>query len=597
MKRVGQAAMIALAMAGLALYSPFAAELTWGSALARALGGGALAGVALWRARPQKRAIRYAFGTGAAFALSCVLGMELQNHGVIRPDASALALNLLCFVGLGCLWGLLGLWLLTRGGAAIRRLSRWEERRALEPAGFPKKLFFTAWLGVFLCWLPVWLAFFPVLGNYDIASHVQQCVSGAYSTLHPLLYTLLIKAFMELGGENHTLAMALLAAFQLLLMSGSFACAAARARQLGARLFAVLGVLAFCALFPVFPILSLSVTKDAPYACFALLTMTELARLFALPADEKKRAVAPFLLCAALTGLLRYNGVVALGLMTLGALALWRGAAWKERLGFAALSIAAAALVAVGTAGLNGATRAESSFVTRRDLASLPSQQLIRSALETEDYDEYLRIMQWYGGETALTRYRPRLADYTKLYIKVDHDDGWRGYYRTWLQVGLRHPKAYLEAFLELNRGLWFVDDLSHTEIYVTGLEHFGYLTNNEVDCAQEGYLISYDSKLPGLKALLNRLTADNGYLAIPGVRWLFSVGFQCWLALALGVIGLYRRDRVLSRAMSWSVAQLIVLLAAPAVLVRYELPIFCGNALGLMLATRRVQPRPKINS
>lgn len=552
--------------------------------------------LALPKATPRR--LRYGLPTAFLFALSCAVGAELQVHGTLRTGALAICLNLLCLLGLWVLGGLFLLALFAYGGNILHRLgSSPLEKRLKTWQG--QRVFWTALGVLLLCWLPVWLAYSPGLSNYDIRSHMDQCISGVYSTLHPLLYTLLLKACLLLAGVlggGSTLAIALLCGLQLLLVSGVLSYSIMTLRRLGASALSCLVALAFFALFPVFPLMAISTTKDVPYAVFALLLMVQLYALIREPdvflSSWKKWL--PLLVTGLLMGLLRYNGIVSLGLFVVLFLIFYQERSQQKsekktapkrfKWRIAVLLLGIVGLTPLANSGLNAATDAQPSFVTMRDMASLPSQQLVRALLEMPHNNaEYRSVVFWYSGAGMINNYRPRLADYTKRYINVDHDDGWRGFARTWLEVGLRHPKAYVEAFLELNRGLWFIHDVSHANIYYEEFENFGYLLNNQVDCAVPGDPIHFDSKLPWLQAFLNRLTTENTYLKVPFLRMVFSIGAECWLCYLLFLGALYRRDRAMACAMGWMLCLTVILLAAPAVLVRYTLPVFLGNGVGMM--------------
>lgn len=606
--------LAALGAVGLALYAPYPVEHPvlslidlWKPGLGQSVARGALGFALGWiwaryaLARPGRRPLRYGLGLGGLFACTCVLGMELQRYGTLRLTWQSVGLNLLCFAGLWALSALLLLWAMARGGRWLRRGPF--PGRGISLLGYQGLLL--------LCWLPVWLAYAPGLANYDILSHMQQCASQQYATLHPVLYTLVVQACLWAGealGGSTTLAIALLCWLQMLLLSGALAYGLFHLQRMGVGRRSMGLAVLFLGLFPVFPLLAISTTKDVPYAALTLVVMVQLLRMFQQPGVfwATPRRWVGLLLAATLMGMLRYNGVASLGLLALCLLWAWRpGRArrkachgsmpgdlrWRGRT--MALLLSTLLMAYGGNQALNAATHAAPSFVTARDMASLPSQQLVRATLEMEhNSPEYQAAVRWYSGAGMLHNYRPRLADYTKRYLNVDQEDGWRSFALTWLQVGINHPKAYLEAFWEMNRGLWFIQDLSHANIYPEVFPLFGYLLNNQADCGEYVTPIQFHSKLPGLQAFLNGLTTENQYLKIPLVRMLFSVGAQCWLTVLLFAAALYRRDRPLCCAMGWLLCLLAVLAFAPAVLVRYTFPLFLGNVVGVLALGRAQEAR-----
>lgn len=607
------------------------------SALIRTLLGGVLAWQLSRFTLPQLtvRQLRYAGTLALLFAACCCIGSSLQCHGKLPTEIIEWMLLIPEWQGL---FSFFLVFLLAAIHFAGRILAKWRATPTqnfssdIKPSHFKKSIpihilrlnfhstsrrscllrFLFLHAGIFICWLPVWLAYYPGLANYDILSHMMQCASGQYSTLHPVLYTLLLQCCLQLSSLFHgdtTLAIALLCLGQMLLLSGAMAWSLSTLLRHGASLLPCLLIGLFFALFPVFPLLAVSTTKDVPYAALALIVMILLfefshdpSRFFRTPAK-----IFTFLLSSTFMCMLRYNGIVSLSLLipVLLFLLRWKPASSSNkhrvpkgrrsspplRLRMVFLLLSSMLLAWLGTQWLNQLTNAAPSFVTARDVASVPSQQMVRAVLEMEhNSPEYQDVVQWYSGASMIHRYRPCLADYTKRYINVDHSDGWRGFARTWLKTGLNHSRAYIEAFLEQTRGLWFIHDLSHAQIYPKNTPLFGYLLNNQVDCSEYISPIRFSSKLPGLQDFLNRLTTENTYQKLPGIRLLFSIGAQCWLSILLFAAALYRRQKATALAMAWLLCQILVLAFAPAVLVRYVLPIFLGNAAGVGLLI--VQPK-----
>ena len=127
------------------------------------------------------------FGTlGAAFITACALNLRLETANCTGWN------GLLCslFVGI-CL-----------GPAAGEGLIRLYETLALlkQPVRMSgRKAFWIAFGTLVLCWLPVLIAFFPGITGYDIDGQAAQIYSGSYNTHHPLLHTLFLQLFMQLG--------------------------------------------------------------------------------------------------------------------------------------------------------------------------------------------------------------------------------------------------------------------------------------------------------------------------------------------------------------------------------------------------------------
>lgn len=597
---------------GAALYSPFT-PLVIAEVILRGLGGLA-AGYFLARAAfpcLTERSLRYACWIALAFGASCAAGCELQVYGSFRLGALPMLAGVFCWLGIAALTFSLVLFVIHQGGSFLRRLQNNQKDVSplmeLRPMRFR---FFLLILGLLLlCWLPVWLANFPGLGSHDIRSHLGQLFSRDYNTANSTLYTLIFQGILWLShlfGGGGTLFLGLLCGFQMILLGSSLAYATAKLRQYGTPLVICLLVTAFFGLFPVFPLLAISTTKDVPFAALALLFATKLFLLCQHRDGEKlpPQSVAAFCFTGVLLALLRHNGTASLALLlvTFCLFARVRHQAevqkrWKRRL--VVLLSATVAAMTLGNLAVNSALNAKSSFVTKRDMVSLPCQQLVRAMKDMpEEGPLYQEAIQFFKLGNVVELYVPKLADQTKHFINVrdaqGNDSGWGGFFKVWIKAGFYHPKAYWEAFLELNRGLWFMHDTSHAQVYPDHY-HLGYLLSGQNDLSsvsELGGAVQYHSFFPKLQTFLYDLTSRNTYLSIPVLRMFFSVGAQCWLSLLLFLAACYRRDKGMMLAMGWMLSLLALLFFAPGVLVRYVFPIFLGNSLGILGACRKRQSR-----
>lgn len=597
---------------GAALYSPFT-PLVITEAFLRGLGG-LVAGYLLARATfpfLTERSFRYAGWIALAFGASCAAGCELQVYGTFRLEALPMLAGVFCWLGIAVLTFSLVLFIIHQGGSFLRRLqNNQKDVSPLMELGPMRFRFFFLILGLLLlCWLPVWLANFPGLGSHDIHSHLGQLLSGDYNTAHSTLYTLIFQGILWLSrlfGGGGTLFLGLLCGFQMMMLASSLAYTTAKLRQYGTPLVICLLVTAFYGLFPVIPIMAITTTKDVPFAAFALFFATKLFLLCQHRDGEKLplQSVAAFCLTGVLLALLRHNGAASLALLLVTFCLFVRVRhkgevlkRWKRRL--VILLTATVAAMTLGNLAVNSALNAKSSFVTKRDMVSLPCQQLVRAMRDMpEESPLYQEAIQFFKLNNVVDLYVPKLADKTKQLINVrdkqGNDSGWGGFFKVWVKAGFYHPKAYWEAFLELNRGLWFMHDTSHAKVYP---DHYnlGYLLSGQSDLSsvsELGGAVRYHSFFPKLQTFLYDLTSRNTYLSIPVLRMFFSVGAQCWLSLLLFLAACYRRDQGLMLAMGWMLSLLALLFFAPGVLVRYVFPIFLGNSLGIMGVCRKRQSR-----
>ena len=226
--------------------------------------------------------------------------------------------------------------------------------------------------------------------------------------------------------------------------------------------------------------MSVSAAKDTPFTAAVLVlsllcwdAIEDPKAFFA----SKRRCIA-FVLMVVFTYHLRKNGVAALVLLPLMILMV-RGFRKKA----VCLCAAGLAVTLLVNAMIYAAFQPfdQPSFQTY----SLPAQQLVRAynvGEMTEEEKEELR--SWYVDENWGLLLHPHLADAAKGYLdqeKLKEDAG--GFMDLWARVGRKNPRVYAEAFLMLNIGSWYPDDLTHSRIYrdTSGLLK-GYL---QVICAR----------------------------------------------------------------------------------------------------------------
>lgn len=526
----------------------------------------------------DKRLVRHALFWGMLLAASYVMGARLAAHETIFGGAGYVLMYLAAAVCLAvpaasCIAPILRN--RTSSGEAERPL---QKKHPLWQAG----LFYG--MVIFLCWLPVFLAYYPSVFAYDAEGQLYQVIAGDYSTHHPLLHTLFLGAFFKLGGVlgSYSAGMALHSIVQMILLAAAFAFVLSYLYEKGISRWQRMLLLAFYALFPTNSVLSLSTTKDVLFSALVLLyTML----LYHMICDKKmqvdKRDGAACVILSVLLLLFRNNAVyaflVSMPLMYAGYRKWQIGEEKAQSASFGArtylvLSIAALLFFAVCSAGLRTATHAHSG--SPREMLSVPLQQMARTRVKEEQrIDPALRkeLEKYIPAEWVFAAYDPHLADPVKNRAVI-HDDP-AGLIETWVKLGMRHLDVYVDAFLDNCVGCWYLEDISHAQIYGIGTESgFGYLsTDNRTMPA--GCEIIPHSYLPGLRSLLEKIVSDNQYQRIPVLRIIFAPAFYWWMLCMYMAVAVYRRKYIMLLPVCFLGAYYLTLLLSPAVLIRYMYP------------------------
>ena len=526
----------------------------------------------------DKRLVRHALFWGMLLAASYVMGARLAAHETIFGGAGYVLMYLAAAVCLAvpaasCIAPFLRNG--TSSGEAERPL---QKKHPLWQAG----LFYG--MVIFLCWLPVFLAYYPSVFAYDAEGQLYQVIAGDYSTHHPLLHTLFLGAFFKLGGVlgSYSAGMALHSIVQMILLAAAFAFVLSYLYEKGISRWQRMLLLAFYALFPTNSVLSLSTTKDVLFSALVLLyTML----LYYMICDKKmqvdKRDGAACVILSVLLLLFRNNAVyaflVSMPLVYAGYRKWQIGEEKAQSASFGArtylvLSIAALLFFAVCSAGLRTATHAHSG--SPREMLSVPLQQMARTRVKEEQrIDPALRkeLEKYIPAEWVFAAYDPHLADPVKNRAVI-HDDP-AGLIETWVKLGMRHLDVYVDAFLDNCVGCWYLEDISHAQIYGIGTESgFGYLsTDNRTMPA--GCEIIPHSYLPGLRSLLEKIVSDNQYQRIPVLRIIFAPAFYWWMLCMYMAVAVYRRKYIMLLPVCFLGAYYLTLLLSPAVLIRYMYP------------------------
>ena len=561
------APLAALAALLAALSAPYLIPENPDSAVFRsgAFGCALLAAAAFpaWEAlrRASRRTLVCGLAWGLLLAGALGLGAELLIYDGLLPGMGSLLRRLAVPVMAAPLLGLV-----------CTRLMLAQPKSPAKPVRIPLWGFMLALL---LCWLPILLAYFPGMLNYDFPGEYAQHLEGAYTTLHPLLHSALINGIITLGELLHsrTLGLLLMTLLQMALFAAALAYACVFAQRRGASLPALAAMTALFGLHPIFSVMALSMTKDTLFSA-ALLVFSLLVWEACEDPEmffSSRRKTVLCVVTAVSTALLRNNGVFALALMLPALLIASRGRRRRAAL-LSAACVGASALVLLG---LNLAL-SPSAERTDFQLYSLPAQQLVRAynkgSMSEADRAE---LEGWYTAVEGLIVH-PHLADGAKGYLDRDRiqREG-AEFMALWARVGRTCAKEYLEAFLMLNVGSWYPDDLSHSTIYPdASYNDKGYLQTQEYDMTDKGFVTV--SLLPKVRNWMERICRRNRYQKYPVISLLFGPAAPLWVLLLSCALLIARRRTCLLPAALGVLGIWLSYLLGPCTLPRYALPLFC---------------------
>lgn len=442
--------------------------------------------------------------------------------------------------------------------------------------------FLLFWVILFVGYLPCLLAFYPGLYCYDMVWQWQQFTEGVYFTHHPLLHTWLSSWLIETGNAlfgSYQKGLLLHSLFQLAVMSGCLAFALRFLVKRRIRPAILLGVGAFFLLFPFFPVMGISTTKDTLFGSLFLVVFVCICDMAAEKRCYGGIRLAAFLAAAVLMCLFRNNALYGLAVFA-GVLFLW--AFWQRLSGRsmpkAALLIGLTVFVILVSKGsfvlLEKGFQAEKG--SSAEMLSVPMQQMARSyVLHTEEFTEEEKAQLFsFFEQQNVESYQYWVSDPVKSGMKMEYFDEHKGeFWRLWLHLGRKFPKEYLEAPLLNTFGLWYLGGDSSCFVEYKMSEPF-----------DEARRIVPESRLPWLKDLYSWFTDLNLQKNLPGLSVLFYTSFYSWcVAWSAGILWARRRYGYLILPL-FVACYHFSLLFGPCMTVRYMLgSIFCVPVLLVM--------------
>lgn len=447
---------------------------------------------------------------------------------------------------------------------ALRRSERVAARYRMDGERFCASRAFAV---ILACYVPMLAVLFPGSFAYDVPFQLEQVFTGAYSTHHPLLHTLLLGACVKLGRwlGNINMGAALYSVIQMTALAACFAATCASiARQSGVR--AAKWSAAFFAIYPMHMMMAVNATKDVLFSGLFALTLALLCEDMTAVRDTRREL--GIVLCGAGMLLLRNNALYAAAVWLLVVLVLFRRRAMRT----AGVFLLAIVFCVGAGRGMQAITGAQSGDLC--EMLSLPIQQLARArnlhgARLTEE--EHTAIDELMPGE-SWALYDPTISDPVKFEFDTQTflSDPAR-YVEIYVSVGKKCPQAYLDAALKQTYSFWY----PYARYAVSGYYLQMGITDEYYEwCDFER--ITDQSLLPRLRASLNWRFGAQGAMQIPGIGWLFNMGVIVWVMLYFVL-----REMYLGRWACFACALLPVLLwgtflLGPVMAGRYIYPFVC---------------------
>lgn len=450
------------------------------------------------------------------------------------------------------------------------------------------KFYFWIDFGILMiAWFPIFLAYYPGVFAYDVGSQIKQYLEADYTMHHPLLHTFILGVFYSLGEalDKYNWGVALYSLFQMGISALIMSYALLYLRKVGVNIVTRFIILGFFAIWPINSIMVISTTKDVFFSVAVLLFIVVLLQF--LSREEIKVSS-----CIVITGvgilvyLLRNNAMYVFFVWGIIFVCCMLFSKQPKKKSISSILILCGILL-LGNGlnlGMQSVTNAESSSV--KEMLSVPDMQMARClALEKENLDEDL-----YGAYEKLGitdgPYRISLADGLKSKVAIEGQE--KLFFETWVATILKYPETCIDAFLYLNQGNIFLDDISHAKIYdYRQKERQGYLLTD----TKSGFGVEHKTKFSFLENIYEKLFSENKYQKIPVIATLFVPAFYFWLLMFTMLHAFVNKNYKIIYVGLFLFIYYLTVLLGPCSLIRYMYPLVVSVPvlLGIELHGQRV--------
>ena len=518
--------------------------------------------------KKEKNAVIASSVLGILYAVMFYLSYTLQRNGrfVLYYKALFYALFLSFFLAY-CLSGLLTLLLHREAACTVQRTK----------AGCLLWLQLTALFIAF--WLPYLLACFPGNMNSDFFGEVrQQMGMSPLSNHHPVIHQLMIRICliigMKFGGVENGIA--LFTVLQMIFVAGTFAACICFLINNGIQKIILYGVFFFYAFYIINGFYAVTLYKDVPFSGITLLFMIMLTKELRGDYRDQKTAAR----VASLTGMIllsflfctiRNNGYYAFVIGMVIILFLNIKKCRRLLILFAAVMILVSGYKFI-LFNVVGAQKSASS-----EMLALPLQMLARVIKEDdpdlgeEDFVVLSEVIPDY--EAFSEDYIPDTIRLLKTNVRSEVFDKAPGrYIKSWIKIGLRYPRTYLDAFLLHTQGFWDPNlNSSSITAFIEQPNDFGIKQNEKFEMLREVLINQYIT------------LSEHSVISV-----CFSIGFLVMSYLFTFMLLLLKKQKCFFCAVFILASLWMTTADAPSCHYHYVyalvvcIPLFLGCALGL---------------
>jgi len=336
------------------------------------------------------------------------------------------------------------------------------------------KVFFIVFLVLIICWLPYILSYFPGGIYSDTISSINQATGEQpLNNHHPMLYTLLLKLFIEIGTkiQGLQLGIELFTIFQILLMAITFAFFVywLYKKKIATKYLVLITL--FFGLCNLIPYYAISIWKDTPFSIALFWYILFIIEIVYQDGKniEKIKGVISYVVLALLVAFLRNNGIFIVICTTAFLLFTYRKNIIKTLKKFAIASILTIILIGTIQGPVYNHYGKSTEFVEN---LGVPVQQICYVVATDGNINEQQKefINQLCPIEVIKEKYTPCLVDSIKWSGNFNHAflaENKLEFFKVWFSMFLQNPVSYVKAYLMNTIGFWDVRQASLGDLYI----------------------------------------------------------------------------------------------------------------------------------
>ena len=469
-----------------------------------------------------------------------------------------------------------------------------------------KGIFRNTFLAIALLWTPYYLACYPGLYVYDAIVQTHYSIMlNVVNSFHPLIHTYLMTFFIKLGQiifGSSEIGFALYTLFQMLYCACVLAYIASELYKYSSSKPLYTAAVILFGLFPVFPILAISATKDTIFSTTFALAGLQLLKfaIFAEDISSSKSQLALTFLSLLAASLFRNNGLYAVVLILIVlAISLLRNKKWNA----SAMAIGTLVMsLFLGLALPKFISVGGGSSLT--EMLGIPMQQIGRTLttypadnLNGERDDAVNYLPGW-------KNYNQYISDPLKFYAdtsnRISRDP--KGFINTWIKIGLQKPRCYLNAAIAMTEGYWNpffnYDSNSMLKPYLS-FNHWFLTEDNALICEEhlptpayvkiqktdEWLVIKRNSFLPKLEKIIERIAYFPPWTNTRITNVIFSTGTILLLLWMVIVMSFENKTKSALLLIVFNLTYLATVLLGPIYQIRYAFPFTCSFVVFIIAA------------